>query len=966
MFHRLTAPTYIGGLPGGYDYINNLLVGTPAPVDPAKVGGPNAGTYFVAFGEDGRAAAANRAVASVAANTDVIDDFLHADTAVTASVDINPLGPAVIVGTANNPVFRGPPGTPNTTAGLEPYFHITDLAGDDVVDPGTNTQVKVTAISPAGTGFYAGALTLTLSPAPTGPFRIWYGTRSSLAEMTKGEFVRPNVWGVQRKQAGFIQFTNNLINPAADNTKGGSLVGIYDTTFNNATTPGGGLKGLGINNVQKAIQKINDRFVGGAGKVDIDSDGFIDTAALTPIRGGGIGMAFAPGSVQDAMNVVDKQLVRRRAFTAVMTDGTTTVGGDYNGSNIDAMLTNFNGPGGTYFARQGQYFIANGIGSVYGSNTSIESEGQGVVLLLDPARSLDLGLSGLFDLSRATIGSQSSTYKRFKVVTSSSIQGTRFTNCLIQAGAVFVADGTDGFFELNKCDVLAAPALGGTSTNAGMDISGEVRTSIRNSTFTGANGTTPRNFYLHDQTDPSKSGTIVENSYFLASGVNVNAVELNNVSSYVTFTNCVFQVTATSGTGYAARITDCSRVTFNNCRFVSANGQVIKSTTSTTHFNNCVWESSDGTPGAATGQMVVIQQGGQGASTVNNCRCVIGASSVRGSAGTIQKTLVELGGLDGTASSSSGLSVNVLFIRYSTATALTHNYTAVLLHGSASSRFINLYRGVQFDANSTDSSGAGTPGGNYFAAPFFVEIGGGLSKSNCIVEDLQIVNVVNPTADHTGGVLYAVNCIAKNVTVDGSAIAHAGGFTNVLITFTSSRVENLYICKNQQIREKGVAGWILGLDNSRLSGGAMYGGAGNVADLPAGTLAWVVLGNYAVLDDYIISINAHAALVQHQLVILVGGAGRVTASDLAVDNGAVAYGITLISSAGNDCKITDNRLMTGTSGFAQINLAGTNTISLNNLCAASVGAPPAATIVTGAGSAALDYQVATLFPTMPS
>jgi len=648
MFHRLTAPVYIGGspLPVDYDYLNNLLGGTPAPVDSVKADGPNAGTLFVAFGEDGRAGAVNRALSALATNTDNTDDFLHSDTAVTTSVDIT--GAAIIVGTVANPVYRGPTGTPNTQAGLEPYFHVTDLSNNDIVDVATNTQSVVTSITVnPGVGFFVGSITLAVSPAPVGTYRIWYGTRSSLADMTKGEFVRQNVWGVQRKQAGFIQFTNNLVNSTTGITKGGSLVGVDTTTFNASTSYGGGLGGLGIVTVQQAIQKTNDRLFAGAGKVEIATAGFIDTVALTPIRGGGIGAAFAPGSVQQALDIVDKQLVRRRAFTAVMTDGTTTVGGDYNGSNIDAMLTNFNGPGGTYFARQGQYFIANGIGSVYGSNTSVETEGQGVVLLLDPARSLDLGLSGLFDLSRATIGSQSSTYKRFKVVTSSSIQGTRFTNCLIQAGAVFVADGTDGFFELNKCDVLAAPALGGTSTNAGMDISGEVRTSIRNSTFTGANGTTPRNFYLHDQTDPSKSGTIVENSYFLASGVNVNAVELNNVSSYVTFTNCVFQVTATSGTGYAARITNCSRVTFNNCRFVSANGQVLKVTGSTAHFYNCLWESTDAVPNAAASQMIVIQQGNQGSPTINNCHCFIGASSVRGST---FKALIELGGLDGTAS----------------------------------------------------------------------------------------------------------------------------------------------------------------------------------------------------------------------------------------------------------------------------------------------------------------------------
>ena len=60
-FHRLGVPSYFGGLPGGYDYINNAISGTPANADGAKSGGPNAGTYFVAFGEDATSSDFNRA-----------------------------------------------------------------------------------------------------------------------------------------------------------------------------------------------------------------------------------------------------------------------------------------------------------------------------------------------------------------------------------------------------------------------------------------------------------------------------------------------------------------------------------------------------------------------------------------------------------------------------------------------------------------------------------------------------------------------------------------------------------------------------------------------------------------------------------------------------------------------------------------------------------------------------------------
>lgn len=67
-FHRLTTPSYFGGLPAGYDRINTPSdpsvggTGVPALTSAKKSGGPNDGTYFVAFGEDGRSALDRKSV----------------------------------------------------------------------------------------------------------------------------------------------------------------------------------------------------------------------------------------------------------------------------------------------------------------------------------------------------------------------------------------------------------------------------------------------------------------------------------------------------------------------------------------------------------------------------------------------------------------------------------------------------------------------------------------------------------------------------------------------------------------------------------------------------------------------------------------------------------------------------------------------------------------------------------------
>lgn len=89
-FHRYKNPAYnlLGGsFPGGigsqtYDLINVISEGVgggdgSSNTDTAKAGGPNAGTYFVAFGEDATSSFANRGMRALSENTDHLDDILR-------------------------------------------------------------------------------------------------------------------------------------------------------------------------------------------------------------------------------------------------------------------------------------------------------------------------------------------------------------------------------------------------------------------------------------------------------------------------------------------------------------------------------------------------------------------------------------------------------------------------------------------------------------------------------------------------------------------------------------------------------------------------------------------------------------------------------------------------------------------------------------------------------------------------
>lgn len=188
-FHRLTIPSYFGGLPGGYDYINNAASGTPANADGAKASGTNIGSYFVTTQEDATSLAFNRPAKALAQNTDYLDDLLRRDLAspvVTADVTAGATVTSIVL--TGPGIFLGEAGTANTVAGIRTFVRLTDNNDLEMLDS-TGAEIQVTAISDTvGGGFSASNVTLTISPGiPTGrTYRVYYGVRGNLASYSNG------------------------------------------------------------------------------------------------------------------------------------------------------------------------------------------------------------------------------------------------------------------------------------------------------------------------------------------------------------------------------------------------------------------------------------------------------------------------------------------------------------------------------------------------------------------------------------------------------------------------------------------------------------------------------------------------------------------------------------------------------------------------------------------------------------
>jgi hypothetical protein len=307
-FRRLAVPTYFGGLPAsGYAYINNAVVGTPSVYDNGKVGGVNAGTFFIAFGEDATTLNTNRANKALAENCDFLDDLFNTSQVVMRSATGTTVGPTASFAITGDVYVGGSAETPavvNDQHTRDGLIRIVDDAGNDILStagvPITVTKIhNGAAVSQVGVpadGFYTNPTIDLNANVPTATnYRIYYLVRRNLSDIIQnspGEFFASQVRSLSRTPGySMAKFADLYLNGFDDRYRRAST---YDATPPSAwpgaapaaDTAGGGAwfvkdgfgitgyvqRGAGSGTVQGLLSGGRDHFAGAAFVALLDTD----------------------------------------------------------------------------------------------------------------------------------------------------------------------------------------------------------------------------------------------------------------------------------------------------------------------------------------------------------------------------------------------------------------------------------------------------------------------------------------------------------------------------------------------------------------------------------------------------------------------------------------------------------------------------------------------------------------------
>jgi hypothetical protein len=275
-----------------------------------KSSGPNEGTYFVAFGEDGTSSNANRTHQALAENTDFLDDVLHVEIPVVANQDGLAAGALGTLALTGHDVWVGtipfPAGTAvdnlnrlisivyspaSVTNGETPYDEVINGAGKKVeitdIQDGGGTSVLGTV-----GGFYVNP-TLIISPAiPSGTqYRIIFGKKSSFTDISAASFDAMTRVAIRSADEGSAEVVRFMRETARRFT--GQVAALVATTIESPSTYPNSDNILSPSNVMNlAVDPNDDTAFNGALNVTFNRDTGAAVSLFSVLEGASAGTSL--------------------------------------------------------------------------------------------------------------------------------------------------------------------------------------------------------------------------------------------------------------------------------------------------------------------------------------------------------------------------------------------------------------------------------------------------------------------------------------------------------------------------------------------------------------------------------------------------------------------------------------------------------------------------------------------------
>jgi len=579
---------------------------------------------------------------------------------------------------------------------------------------------------------------------------------------------------------------------------------------------------------------------------------------------GGIGTGLT--TFEDVFDAVDAALIRRRAFTAVLTQPANSDGGDFSGPNVVDDIDSFTG--GIFMLRRGQYewssvtTLTEQQIHVLGERWTGDDNVVGMPRVAIPAAAAaNFRLTGIWEKVHLE-----SLHASFQYQFDDSYWVV-LRDFALTAGAAIVRGAR---IEMRNGRVEAFSNTPTDDYGLRFDDLGGVppRGIVENVDFKGPGtgaGTKEAALGLVDiaitteHTDP-----LVFRNCHIEGQNGGRALYVYNVRGLpVVFENCHFRVEGDGDT--CVEIRRSYGVTFRNCTFYAEYGKVLDNISGVT-FEDCVFRSGDTIP-SVTPQMIAAEAAdiGIGEETplvFRDCEAFIGASNID-IAGTLP--IIELNGQAGAiapTSYESSVIVDGFRATYVGGSAL-HRYTTMVLWGPNENRARCIYRNVTLDV---DGRGAAADRGasGVLGRAAHIELAGDISGSTppLVAENIQLIGCDNPAGGvaDDGGLVIMRRSIVRGLLVSAGPISGTGTSGD-----GASLIELVQDCELYDLDLfRGASSLVIDTDsgdgvisvqsNSHMRGGVIH----NVDATNANLDAIIKLGSQCTIDGLTFTAYPHA------------------------------------------------------------------------------------------------------------